>query len=216
MLDKGMEMSRAVVYIHGMGGNAGEAEHYRPLFPGSAVTGFDYRAQTPWDARDEFRARFMSLQTAYDSTVIVANSIGAYFAMQALGDVRIEKAFFISPIIDMERLVVGMMRNANVTERELEEKGTVETARGEVLSWRYLSWVREHPVKWNHPTAILYGDCDNLQPMATMKAFAKQTEAELTVMQGGEHWFHTETQMAFLDAWIRRKTSTITSPITAK
>lgn len=38
--------------------------------------------------------------------------------------------------------------------------------------------------------------------METISAFAKRTGAELTVMPGGEHWFHTEEQMKFLDAWI--------------
>ncbi|SHK90194.1 hypothetical protein SAMN05216582_12334 [Selenomonas ruminantium] len=33
--------------------------------------------------------------------------------------------------------------------------------------------------------------------------FAEKHQAGLTVMEGGEHWFHTEEQMAFLDAWIR-------------
>ena len=28
----------------------------------------------------------------------------------------------------------------------------------------------------------------------------------LTVMPGGEHWFHTEEQMAFLDSWLQEKT----------
>ena len=28
--------------------------------------------------------------------------------------------------------------------------------------------------------------------------------ADLTVMPGGEHWFHTEEQMQFLDQWLRR------------
>ena len=27
----------------------------------------------------------------------------------------------------------------------------------------------------------------------------------LEVMPGGEHWFHTPEQMAFLDGWIQRK-----------
>jgi hypothetical protein len=27
--------------------------------------------------------------------------------------------------------------------------------------------------------------------------------APLTIMNGGEHWFHTAEQMAFLDKWIR-------------
>ena len=27
----------------------------------------------------------------------------------------------------------------------------------------------------------------------------------LTVIEGGEHWFHTDEQIQFLDDWIRRK-----------
>ena len=33
-------------------------------------------------------------------------------------------------------------------------------------------------------------------------AFAKTHGAELTVMEEGEHWFHTDEQMHFLDNWI--------------
>jgi hypothetical protein len=40
--------------------------------------------------------------------------------------------------------------------------------------------------------------------MATMKDFAEKHNAELSVMENGEHWFHTEEQMTFLDDWIRR------------
>ena len=29
----------------------------------------------------------------------------------------------------------------------------------------------------------------------------------LTVMEGGDHWFHTEEQMCFLDEWIKRHES---------
>lgn len=35
------------VYLHGKGGNAREAEHYRALLPGWRVTGLDYRAPDP-------------------------------------------------------------------------------------------------------------------------------------------------------------------------
>ena len=37
---------------------AEEAEHYRALFPDAEVIGFDYRAQTPWEAKEEFPAFF--------------------------------------------------------------------------------------------------------------------------------------------------------------
>ena len=38
--------------------------------------------------------------------------------------------------------------------------------------------------------------------MQTISAFAGKTGAALTVMPGGEHWFHTAEQMQFLDVWI--------------
>ena len=51
-------MKKGLLYIHGKGGTAREAEHYRPLFPDCDVTGLDYRSRTPWEARDEFRRFF--------------------------------------------------------------------------------------------------------------------------------------------------------------
>ena len=47
-------MKHIVVYVHGKGGAPAEAEHYKSLFPDSEVIGFDYRAQTPWEAKEEF------------------------------------------------------------------------------------------------------------------------------------------------------------------
>ena len=67
----------------------------------------------------------------------------------------------------------------------------------------YLRYVRSHPVSWNVPTEILYGSADELTAYETIAAFAAAHRAGLTVMDGGEHWFHTPEQMAFLDAWIQ-------------
>ena len=47
-------MNNIVIYVHGKGGSAAEAEHYRQLFPDSEVIGFDYHAQTPWEAKEGF------------------------------------------------------------------------------------------------------------------------------------------------------------------
>lgn len=47
-------MKDIVVYVHGKGGSAAEAGHYIPLFPDSEVIGFDYLAQDPWEAAEEF------------------------------------------------------------------------------------------------------------------------------------------------------------------
>lgn len=32
--------------------------------------------------------------------------------------------------------------------------------------------------------------------------FAKSTGADLTVMPGGEHWFHTDEQTEFRNGWL--------------
>lgn len=196
-------MKQLVIYIHGKGGSAAEAEHYRALFPASDVIGFAYKAQMPWEAEEEFPAYFDKQSPAYDSAILIANSIGAFLSMHALWDKKIDKALFISPIVDMERLIADMMLWANVTEDELRERKEIPMAFGETLSWDYLCYVRSHPIAWNKPTCILYGSQDNLTAPSTMRAFAETIGAPLTVLNGGEHWFHTPEQMAFLDEWVK-------------
>ena len=197
-----MKNNKAVLYVHGKGGNAAEAAFYEAIFPECDVMGFDYKAETPWESIGEFQAEAKRLLSEYDSVILVANSIGAYFSLLSLADMPIEKAYFISPIANMEKLILDMMQWAGVTEDEIKEKGVIATDFGEDLSWEYLTWVRSHPVSWHIPTEILYGSEDNLQSMDTVKAFAAGCGAGLTVMEHGEHWFHTEEQLQFLREWL--------------
>lgn len=195
-------MKNIVIYVHGKGGSAQEAEHYGTLFPDAKVVGFDYRAQTPWEAKEEFLRFFAGQRERCGSLVLVANGIGAYFSMCASAETLIDRAYFISPIVDMEKLICKMMAWAGVTEQELAEKSEIPTEFGETLSWNYLCYVREHPLHWRVPTCILYGGRDSLTSPETVTAFAERTGAELTVMPDGEHWFHTQRQLQFLDSWI--------------
>lgn len=195
-------MKKLVIYVHGKGGSAEEAEHYKALFPDCQVIGFDYRSQTPWEAKEEFTRFFAEQRTHCDSLTLIANSIGAFFSLMSLSEKYVYFAYLISPVADMEKLILNMMTWANMTEKELAEKSEIATNFGETLSWKYLCYVREHPITWHVPTRILYGDKDNLTSLETISAFAKQHDAELTVMPDGEHWFHTEEQMRFLDDWI--------------
>ena len=48
-----------------------------------------------------------------------------------------------------------------------------------------------------------FGEKDNLTSIETISEFAGRIGASLTVMKDGEHWFHTEEQMEFLDEWLR-------------
>lgn len=72
-------MKQLVLYIHGKGGSPLEAEHYKLLFLGYDVVGFDYYSNTPWDAVVEFKKTFKKYKEEYDSIILVANSIGAFF-----------------------------------------------------------------------------------------------------------------------------------------
>ena len=195
-------MNEAVIYIHGKGGSPAEADRYSPLFPDRDVLGFDYRAETPWEAKEEFTAYFAAIGEKYDALTLIANSIGAYFLMNSDVGKKVTEAYFISPVADMERLITDMMAWANVTEDELREKREIKTAFGETLSWEYLCYVRENPILWDVPTRILYGERDHLTSFETISSFAEKIGAALTVMPKGEHWFHTDEQMTFLDRWI--------------
>lgn len=194
----------AVLYVHGKGGSAAEAEHYKNLFPECDVYGLDYKTFTPWDTKEEILSEIYTIKRDYDRVILIANSIGAFFSMNANVGTVIKKAYFISPIVNMEKLITDMMMWANVSEQELQEKQTIETEFGETLSWEYLSYVRNNPIHWKVPTDILYGSMDNLTSLETVTAFAKNHNAKLTVMENGEHWFHTKEQMDFLNKWINR------------
>lgn len=198
-------MKHIVIYVHGKGGAAEEAEHYRALFPDAEVVGFDYRAQTPWEAKEEFPAFFRVQKARCERLSLIANSIGAFFSLSSLSQEQVDEAYLISPVVDMNQLIENMMQWAGVSEQELAEKQEIPTQFGETLSMQYLRYVREHPVSWHVPTRILYGEHDNLTSMQTISAFAGKTGAALTVMPGGEHWFHTEAQMQFLDCWLQTR-----------
>lgn len=195
---------KTVIYIHGKGGSIDEAKEYAPLFEGYETAGIDYKSETPYQAREEFSELYDKLCGKSDEVILIANSIGAYFAMHSLSGKRIKKAFFISPIVDMEGLIENMMKSAGVSESELKEQGEISTSFGQTLSWEYLCFVRDTPIKWSIPTDILYGSKDDLTSYETIAAFCEKTGARLTVMQDGEHWFHTDEQMRFLKKWIIR------------
>lgn len=63
-------------------------------------------------------------------------------------------------------------------------------------------------MKYGMKSAVLYihgkgGSRDELTSYETISAFAEKHHADLTVMENGGHWFHTQEQMRFLDEWIR-------------
>ena len=197
-------MKNAVIYVHGKGGNAEEANYYKQFFDDNfEIIGFDYKSLNPWDAKIEFINYFNTIISKYNKIYLIANSIGAYFSLISLTDMPIEKAMLISPIIDMESIILNMMKCENITEDKLMSEKEIETSFGEPLSWEYLSYVRKNTIHWDIPTNIIFADNDNMTSVDTMTNFANKINANLTTMKGGEHWFHTDEQMNFLANWFK-------------
>ncbi len=198
-------MKNVVIYIHGKGGNSKEVEYYKKFFNDEyKIIGFDYKSEFPRDAKIEFSIFFDTITRNYDDIYLIANSLGAYYSMLSLSDKKIKKAMFISPIVDMEKLILNMMNLTNVSEEELYNKKEIATSFGETLSWEYLSYVRDNPLVWNVPTDILYAENDNITSLETMTDFVDKTNSRLTIMKNGVHYFHTEEQMNFLDNWFKK------------
>ena len=196
-------MKNVVIYIHGKYGTVEEAEYYKKFFNEADIIGFEYTSEYPWDFQKEFSNFIENIYAKYKKISIIANSIGAYFTMLSLTNKNIEKAFFISPIVDMEKLITDMMFLENITEEELYKKKKIKTSFGETLSWDYLTFARKNPIEWNIPTYILYGENDDLTSYETILNFTNKSKANLTIMKGGEHWFHTDEQIEFLNNWIK-------------
>lgn len=142
-------------------------------------------------------------QANWKNIYLFGSSLGAYFSLLAYKDMLIMKALFLSPVLDMVRLIQNMMKWFDVSEQELMEKGEIPTPMGETLYWDYYCYAKEHPVdRWDIPTAILYGSEDNLTEREVAEDFAERFKCNLTVLEGSEHWFHTEWQLNAFDKWL--------------
>lgn len=142
-------------------------------------------------------------KTKWDEISLFACSMGAYFSLLAYKDDDLSQCLFLSPVVDMERIINNMMSWFSISAAQLQAEKEIATPIGQVLYWDYYCYVKEHPINsWNKPTAILYGSDDDLCEFDTVSNFAQQFNCELTVMEHGEHYFHTEEQLAFFSRWI--------------
>ena len=137
-----------------------------------------------------------------DKVSVFGCSIGAYFELLAFQDMEIEHAWFLSPVTDMERIIRDLMQYCRITEEEFRARVRVDNDI-EPLYYPYYEYVVNHPIKkWNHKTFILRGENDTLCQYGSVLDFAESFGCFLTVQQGGEHWFHTDSQLAFFGNWI--------------
>lgn len=141
----------------------------------------------------------------YSEINLWACSMGAYFSLVAYKNEEIKQCLFLSPVVNMKVIIDNMMLWSNTTEEELEEKQEIKTDFGQTLYWDYYKYVKDNPIiNWNKKTYILYGNKDNMQNEDIIKNFSNKFNCDLTILENGEHYFHTEEQLKFYKKWLEK------------
>ena len=209
----GEESARVFLFVHGLHGCKEEAARFAAVAVprGWEVLAMDLpehggrkdgKRLVPWDVIPELQSVLRYAGGRYATIAVHATSIGAWFSMHAFADARIEKCLFVSPLVDMPAMIRGMMAAAGVDRARLKREKEIPTDAGQTLSWDCLCFAEAHPARALCPdTAVLYGGADTTVPRETIDRFVRDNECRLTVMPDGEHWFHTDAQLAYMRAF---------------
>lgn len=213
----GNQSDTVYLYIHGQGGSMEDADFLSKIvcqqdyqilsidLPKHGTRTNNRTTFVPWEVVPELITVMEYVKKHWSHITLFANSIGAYFSMLSFHDAKIDKALFVSPILDMKQLISNMMVHAGVSKAQLEQQQVIETTFGQTLYWEYWQYVVAHPIiKWKIPTEILYGENDTMVERSIIDAFTQKFSCDLTVMENGEHWFHTQQQLEVLKNWVNK------------
>jgi len=144
------------------------------------------------------------VQKQWKHISLFANSIGAYFSLLAYNHQQIEKVLFLSPVVDMQRIIENMMQWFHISQEEFKQKQIIETPIHQTLYWDYYCYVLNHPIEsWNMTTYILYGNQDEMCEKEIIEQFTKQFSCHLKIVES-QHYFHTSKQLQLLEEWINQ------------
>ena len=212
----GKDSKKLYLYIHGQGGYKEEAEMFSKIvnqygwqvlsidLPEHGERKNEINSFDPWHVVPELSMIMEYAKSKWEEISLFANSIGAWFSMLSFEKENFWNCLFVSPVVDMKKLIAKMMNWANVSETQLEKERIIPTDFGQTLSWEYWQYVLAHPIlKWKIPTKILYGEKDHLVDRQIIEEFAYKFNCDLTIMENGEHWFHTKQQLDVMHKWIK-------------
>ena len=197
---------KVVIYIHGLHGSFKEAEDYHYL-KDFDVIGLDYKDGNAWEVGPIVKEEFKRLIEPYQEVVVIANSIGAFYAYEYLSEFKIKQAFFISPIASMSQIIANYYLSGQISKEELKEKGFVKAKDGTTFSYDFCELYSnsDYHANWDVPTDVLYGDHDELVYIENIAEFlAAHPKSKLTIKRGAEHYFHTKEEKNFIKKWILR------------
>ena len=198
------DAKRVAIYIHGLNGSAKEAKDFKFLQDKYDVKGLEYQDGKPWELKDTIQNEFKKLSKGYDEVVVIANSIGAFYACEYLSEYKIKQAFFISPIVSMFQNIVDIMAMYGIKDKELQKNKFMELDDGTVLSFDFYQHVSNDEDNWKVPTEILYGAYDEVVYTGSMMEFLENhPNSRLTVLSDAEHYLYTPEEKKFIRNWIK-------------
>lgn len=211
----GAPSDKLFLYVHGLNGCKEEAKAFarHANAHGWQVLSFDMPGHgsrppvkyglVPWEVVPDLEQVYEYIAPKYKELALYCVSAGAYFSMVSYHDKPFSRALFVSPILDMQELIKGLMAKAGVSEEELFERQIIDTQMGFWLIWDYWVFVNEHPLEhWPVPTSILYPCKDVFTSRELADRFACCFDVDLECYEEGEHWFHTPSQLKRLSTWI--------------
>ena len=179
----GEKSEKVFLFVHGLHGRKEEALAFaKEAVPkGYQVLSIDLPVERkPWEVLPLLNEVRDYLYENWKSVSVRANSIGSWFTLLAFQSKKVEQALLVSPILDMKKFIELM------PQREDD----------------YYEWVVNNPITgWDVPTYILRPEVDMIVSEEIDRDFISQHQWQITIMPGGEHWFHTPEQLAFLKAW---------------
>ena len=179
----GKSSDRVFLFVHGLHGRKEESLAFAEVAvpKGYQVLGIELPVERkPWEVLPLLNEVRDYLYSNWDSVSIRANSIGSWFSLLAFQGGKVDKALFVSPLLDMKKYI--------------EEMPTREED--------YYKWTVNNPIiRWEAPTYILRPGEDPVVKESINREFIHQHKCRLTIMPDGEHWFHTPEQLTFLKAW---------------
>ncbi len=190
-----------LVYIHGLYGNSGEANFYSFLANKYDVIGLDYDDGNPWEVKDKIIHEFSEISKKYRNVYLIANSIGAFYAYRYLSSFKIKKAFFISPLVNMRKIIDKMMKKYSITLERFKNEKIIVLENGQAISFDFYQSL-DNVDHWDVKTHILYGQNDKLVDHESIFSFASAHNCSLTILKNGDHYFHTPGQLKCIKKWI--------------
>lgn len=148
--------------------------------------------------------KFAKLQA--ESISLFANSIGAYFSLLAYKNEPLLQSLFLSPVVDMERIIDNMMKWLDITQERLEKEQEISTSIGHTLYWDYYQYVKQNPIiKWANSTSILFGKKDNLCEYSVVQSFVTAFHCNFEIAENAEHYFHTKEDLTIYRDWLKKR-----------